>query len=135
MKYPVLVLAILAALGLVGGVAASTHANVVGSYTAQVSGQAPNLNGKWTLKFTTTFAPAGKFQSFRNGKLVVGGTTAFTGNKLTFVDMSGSYACKGTEQAGVYTYSVKGKALKLVKVVDLCTGRALLLSNRTFTKK
>ena len=135
MKYPVLLLAALTALVVVGGIGAAAHANVVGSYTAQVSGQAPQLNGKWTMKFTTTYAPAGKFQGFRNGKLVVSGTTAFTGNKLTLVDMSGSYACKGSERAGVYSFSLKGKALKFTKVLDLCIGRASLLSNRTFTKK
>jgi hypothetical protein len=129
------------ALGLVvtgvvaGGAGAALQANPTGSYQAFVSGQAPAVNGRWVIKLTTTFGPAGKFQSFRNGRLAAAGTTAWTGNKVTFVDQTGSYACKGTQRAGIYTFSRPApNKLRFTTVVDLCTGRKTLLGGRTFTK-
>jgi hypothetical protein len=136
MKLRALLAGLVATGILAAGALAAPNANPAGSYKAIVTGQAAALNGRWVLKFTTIFGPAGKFQTFRNGRLVVSGTTVFTGDKVTLVDMSGSYACGPAEKTGVYTFKKPAaNKLKFISVVDPCAGRKILLDNRTFTKQ
>ena len=104
--------------------AGSGNPLVTGSFVTRITGKAPALNGNWTLRLKAT----GRFETLRNGKVVVRGIGAAAAGKLAITDQSGSYACKGIQRAGVYNYTLRGRILTLKAVADLCQGRRTILT-------
>ena len=135
MKSTPLLLALAVCLLLAAPAGAGSDALSPGTYTMKLTDKGPVLNGNWKLKFTTTFAPAGKFLITKNGALKVAGDSAVTGNKVTFVDQSGPLRCKGNQQGGVYSFTLKQKKLTLKALADLCAGRQLVLATKPFTRQ
>lgn len=134
MRIRCLVVAAVAAAVVAGAAVAARDAAIPkGSYSATIRGQAAALNGTWKLTFGPPIAVTGPLTVTRNGALAVAGTFTAASGKLALVDNRGPYACKGAQRAGIYRYSLNGKALKLTLVADPCTGRKQLLSGRTFT--
>ena len=126
-------IAITAALiaAAVGVTPATSAAPTLGphAWVAKVSGSTPLLNATWGLAFR---APT--YDVTRNGGLAVAGTARIVGNKVTFHDLSGSFACRGaTQVSGSYTWRILGKKLTFKRVSDACLGRSSVLSH-TFTR-
>jgi hypothetical protein len=117
-------LAVLAGVLATAAIAGYGNPLVTGSFSTKISGKARALNGTWTLRLKST----GRFETLRNGKVVVRGQGAAAAGKLAIRDQSGPYACKGLQQAGVYSYKLKGRTLTLKVVTDRCAGRKIILT-------
>lgn len=123
---------LVASAGFLASAASAGYGNplVTGSFATRISGKAPALNGNWTLKLKAT----GRFETLRNGKVVVRGLGAAAAGRLALTDQSGSYACKGVERAGAYKYTLKGRTLTLKAIADLCQGRRVVLTTKPFRR-
>ena len=97
-----------------------------GTYNTTIT-KAGSLNGSWSLAFSDSV-----YTIAFKGATAVKGTFTRTGNKITFSDKSGKYACSAK---GVYTYSLNARTLTFKSVSDAkCTGRRTVLA-ASFTKK
>ena len=126
MKPLSLTLFAIAALAAASFALAAPTSALQGSFTSTIKGKAPPLDGKWTLRLL----PGTKFQTLRNGKVVVSGSGARTPTRITFTDAGGPYACAGNQKTGVYTWKLTGKVLTLKPVSDRCSGRRAILTSR-----
>src|ERR1700730_10574399 len=100
------------AVALVWCTTALAVAALSGTYSASI-GRAPlggALNGTWSLTFSGS-----KYTITFNNALAVHGTLTQKGNKLTFADKGGKYACSGQ---GVYGYTLIGRTLTFKRVSD-----------------
>jgi hypothetical protein len=123
---------LIAVLALVStGAAAAALPVLTGTFTRKITGKAPPVNGVWALRLKAN----GKFEMRRNGVVVVRGLGAATRGKLALTDQSGTYACRGAERVGAYTYKFKRKTLTLKAVLDPCSGRKTILTSGPFTKQ
>jgi len=114
------------ALALTLCAAALASTTLAGTYNATIT-RAGALNGSWSM----TFKGSAYTIAFK-GATAVKGVIAQSGNRLTFADRSGRYACAAK---GVYTYSLSGRTLTFKAVSDpKCPGRRVVLAAR-FTKK
>src|SRR5919109_3199097 len=132
MKTGVLIVPLAASLAAAGVAVGASDVRLPvlrGTFVTTISGKAPPLNGRWTLKLDPP-----KFQTLRNGKVVIRGVAVATRGKMTLTDVSGSYACSGVERVGVYTYTLKAGKLTLKAVLDRCSGRKTVLTARPLTK-
>jgi hypothetical protein len=116
----------IAALAAASLAVAEPASALKGTFASTISGKAPPLDGKWTLRLL----PGTKFQTLRNGKVVVSGSGARTSTRITFTDAAGPYACAGTQKTGVYSWKLTGKVLTLKPVRDSCGGRRTILTSR-----
>jgi hypothetical protein len=114
------------AAGVLAAAASAGYGNplVTGSFRTTITGKAPPLNGTWTLRLKAN----GRFETLRNGRVVVRGLGAATAGRLALTDQSGSYACTGTQRVGVYTYKLSGRLLTLKATADRCAGRRAILT-------
>ena len=113
-------------VALVPCTTALASAALSGTYNATIT-KAGALNGAWSL----AFSGSGYTIAFK-GSTAVKGTFTQSGNKITFSDKSGKYACSAK---GVYTYSLIARTLTFKSVSDAkCAGRRTVLAAR-FTKK
>ena len=55
------------------------------------------------------------------------------GNRITFHDLGGPFACRGTQATGVYAWRVAGSRLTLTAVHEPCAGRKTILT-KPFTR-
>lgn len=98
-------------------------------WSTKISGATPPLNATWRLAFQN---PA--YDVTRNRGVVVAGTVRIVGNKVTFHDLTGSFACRGATQIiGTYTWRIQGAKLTFTRVSDACLGRRSVLSH-AFTR-
>ena len=117
-------LAAVCALGIVAGASAAAPSLAPHIYGAQIRGATPAaLNAAWLLAIEQT-----QFEIARNGAVVVKGTVAISGNRVTFHDVSGPFACRGAQATGAYTWRVSGTTLALQRIHDTCAGRSRILA-------
>lgn len=128
MKKIVLVTACAAALVTAAQAAApSIYPHV---YTTRITGASPAaLNGTWRLAIQRT-----TFGVSKGGVPAVAGSVQIAGNKITFHDLAGPLACKGSQAAGTYTWRLAGTTLTMTKVKDTCAGRPQILGGHRFTR-
>jgi hypothetical protein len=93
-------------------------------WSTKISGAAAPLNATWRLAFQS---PA--YDVTRNRGVVVAGTFRIAGNKVTFHDLAGSFACKGAQVYGTYTWRIQGAKLTFTRVSDACVGRRSVLAH------
>jgi hypothetical protein len=55
------------------------------------------------------------------------------GNRITFHDLGGPFACRGAQASGVYSWRVTGTRLTLTAVREPCAGRKTILT-KPFTR-
>jgi hypothetical protein len=116
---------------LLDGVAVASPTSLSGVFRVTITGKPAALNGRYELRF---LAP-NRVRVVRNGKVVVVGRTTIVGNRATFVDLSGQYACSTSEgKTGIYTYRLAGRRLTFTAVKDGCVGRKLVLTAKPFVK-
>ena len=108
---------VLAATASAAGPSLSPHV-----WGVKVSGApAPVFNATWVFGIQE---PA--FTVTRNRTLAVKGT-------VTFRDLSGLFACKGTQATGRYAWKIRGTKLSFTRLADKCLGRSTLLT-ATYTR-
>src|SRR5580765_5712634 len=117
----------MAALGLALAAASATAAGPALAphvYGVRISGASIKLfNATWLLEIKRT-----SFRLARNGTVGVSGSARIAGNRITFRDLGGSLACKGSQAVGTYSWRLAGKKLTFTRVADACVGRRLILS-------
>jgi hypothetical protein len=119
------------ALAFAGASVAATSP-LQGTWKTMISSPVPLLHGTWEI----TFAPNGAYTVVKapNTKaLMVSGTSTVSGSTLTLTDKGGPASCPGSTARARYTFKVTGKTLKLTKISEPCTGRAVIFAG-TFTK-
>ena len=98
-------------------------------WSTKISGPTPLLNATWRLAFRNA-----AYNVTRNSGVVVAGTVRIVGNKVTFHDLAGTFACRGATQInGTYTWRIQGAKLTFTRVSDACPGRSGVLSH-AFTR-
>jgi hypothetical protein len=128
LRWTILALVVAAATALPAlgahSAAISPHA-----YSTKITGAAPAvLNGTWRLTVRqTTYAVT------KGSSLAVSGSARIAGNRITFHDLAGPFACRGAQATGVYTWRIVGKSLTLTAVKEPCAGRKTVLTKR-FTR-
>ena len=126
----------LAAAGaaLIGVGVATASGSIAGIYVTNVRGKTPaNLNGDWAIRFQKSGEYEIQKRVGNSGQLLVTGHAKIAGSKITFQKETGPAACKGSQAVGRYSWSLKGKTLKLTRLADKCVGRRTVLGG-TFTK-
>ena len=99
-------------------------------YSTRITGASPAaLNGTWNLSLQRTV-----FLVNKGSAPAVAGRLTIAGNKITFHDTGGPFACKGAQAVGTYTWKLQGTKLTLTEVHDTCAGRPLILNRRVFTR-
>ena len=94
-------------------------------YVAKITGANPAvLNATWRMAINRPL-----FSVTRNGRGAVIGQVRITGNRVTFQDGTGSYACRGAQKSGTYTWRIVGKRLTLTRVRDSCVGRRIVFAH------
>ena len=126
--------ALVAGATLIGSAAAASSASITGIYITTVKGKTPAaLNGDWAIQIKKT----GDYQIAKrvgnSGSVLVAGHGSIAGDRFTFRKETGPAACKGSQAVGRYSWSLKGKTLKLTRLADKCVGRRTVLGG-TFTK-
>lgn len=98
-------------------------------YSTKIAGATPAvLNGTWRLSMNRT-----AFSVTKGASLAVGGSVKIVGNRITFHDIGGPFACHGAQATGVYSYRIAGKRLTLTAVKEPCAGRKTILT-KPFTR-
>ena len=99
-------------------------------WSTKISRPTPLLNATWRLAFRNA-----AYNVTRNSGVVVAGTVRIVGgNKVTFHDLAGTFACRGATQInGTYTWRIQGAKLTFARVSDACPGRRGVLSH-AFTR-
>jgi len=126
----------LAAAGaaLIGVGVATASGSIAGIYVTTIKGKTPSpLNGDWAIRFTKSGEYEIQKRVGNNGQLLVTGHGRLAGAAFTFQKETGPAACKGSQAVGRYSWSLKGKTLKLTRLADKCVGRRTVLGG-TFTK-
>jgi len=114
------------AIALVPCTTAFAATALSGTYNATIAGSG-SLNGSWSLTFSGS-----KYTISFKGSTAVNGTLTQSGNKITFADKSGKYACSAK---GIYSYTLSGRTLRFTRVSDSkCAGRRTVFA-ATYTKK
>lgn len=122
-----------AALVVAAAVAAPTFAAPAASiaphvWSTKITGASPAvLNGTWHLT-----VKGRSFAVTKGVSLAVGGSAKVAGNRITFHDLDGPFACKGTQATGVYRWQVNATRLTMSAVSEPCAGRKTILT-RPFT--
>jgi hypothetical protein len=116
---------------VVAASALGAASSLTGTFVTKIAGKSAALNGTWTLKLL----PAGKFQTLRNGKVVVSGDFAAPSGTLQLIDKTGPYACKGGSATGIYDYKVAGKSLVLKPIAEFCVPRKTILTTHPLLKQ
>jgi hypothetical protein len=99
-------------------------------YSTKVTGARPAaLNGTWNLSIQRTV-----FLVNKGSAPAVAGRLQIVGNRIAFHDTGGSFACKGAQAVGTYTWRLRGTKLTLTRVHDTCAGRPLILNGRVYTR-
>jgi hypothetical protein len=98
-------------------------------YSTRIAGASPPvLNGTWRLTVNQkTFAVT------KGVAAAVSGTVRIAGSRITFHDLAGPFACRGTQATGTYAWRIAGKRLTLTAVREPCAGRKTILT-RPFTR-
>ena len=86
------------------------------------------LNGTWRLA-----VKGNSFAVSKGRSLAVAGSARVAGNRITFHDLGGPFACKGAQATGVYRWRVNGARLTLAAVSEPCAGRKTILT-KPFTR-
>ena len=107
-----------------------------GTYTttisiADVPPEMKDAAGAWEL----ILGEEGQFTTTQNGEVVVRGTYAVAGEQMTFSDAEGKMACLQDQASGVYTPTLDGGTLTFTLVDDKCSGRRIVLTSHSLTKK
>ena len=98
-------------------------------YSTKIMGATPAvLNGTWRLSVRPT-----AFSVTKGAALAVSGSVRIAGNRITFHDLSGSFACRGAQAKGIYAWKVTGNHLTLTAVREPCGGRKTILT-KPFTR-
>ena len=98
-------------------------------YSARIAGATPAvLNGTWRL---TVNKPG--FSVTKDGSAAIVGTVQIAGNRVTFRDGGGPFACRGAQRTGTYTWRLARKRLTLARVNDACVGRRTVFAH-AFTR-
>jgi hypothetical protein len=99
------------------------------AYVARIAGAEPAvLNGTWRLTLTTS-----AFTVNKGATAAVAGRVRIAGNRITFHDLGGPFACRGAQASGVYSWRVTGTRLTLTAVREPCAGRKTILT-KPFTR-
>jgi hypothetical protein len=99
------------------------------AYVARIAGAKPAvLNGSWRLTLTTA-----TFAVNKGATAAVSGRVRIAGSRITFHDLGGPFACRGSQATGVYSWRVTGKRLTLTAVREPCAGRRTILT-KPFTR-
>jgi hypothetical protein len=122
-----------AALAVAATVAAARAGNAASIaphvYSTKISGAAPAvLNGTWRLAVRST-----AFSVTKGATPAVSGSVRIAGNRITFHDLGGPFACRGTQATGVYGWRIAGTRLTLTAVREPCAGRKTILT-KPFTR-
>ena len=117
--------ALATALGVAGSAAAATSP-LHGVFETTVQGSAPPLNGTWLISFATNGAYA-VFKEPDSKALQIGGSSTVSGQTVVLVDQKGPASCPGRIAKATYTWRLTRRTLKLTKITDPCTGRAVIL--------
>ena len=95
-------------------------------YSTKITGATPAvLNGTWRLSLQKA-----AFSVTKGGAAALSGSLTIAGNRVTFRDLAGPFACRGSQVTGTYTWRLQGNTL--TPVSDKCTGRRTILT-RPFT--
>jgi hypothetical protein len=120
-----------AAAILVAGSAYAAGTPTIAShvYSARITGATPPvLNGVWRL----AVRPAA-FSVTKGSALAVAGSVRIAGNRITFHDLRGPFACRGAQATAVYSWRLSGTRLSLTAVREPCAGRKTILT-KPFTR-
>jgi hypothetical protein len=127
-------LALAATAALVGASVALAAGSLTGIFTTSVKGKTPaNLNGDWALQVKASGAYQIAKRVGNSGQVLVTGHAKIAGAQITFQKETGPAACKGSQSAGRYGWSLKGKTLTFKRFADKCIGRRTILGGK-FTK-
>ena len=110
--------------------ASSPLAGVYETVIKGQKGQAAVLNGTWLI----SFVPNGAYAVVKEpstSTLLIGGSSSVAGNTIVFHDKVGPLACT---VSGQYSWSLRGKTMKLTKAKDTCAERVLVLSTTAYAK-
>jgi hypothetical protein len=117
----------------VGAASAAEATPLKGIYGTVIKSPNAGLNGTWLINFVAdgTYVvvkePGSK-------TLLIGGSSAVSGNKVTLVDKAGPLRCRGSAATGTYSWKRSGKTLKFTRVKDSCVGRPMVFASSSWTK-
>jgi hypothetical protein len=93
-------------------------------YSTKIAGARPAvLDGTWRLT-----VKGSSFSVAKGASLAVSGSVKIAGNRITFRDLAGPFACRGAQSTAVYGYRIAGKRLTLTAVREPCAGRKTILT-------
>ena len=110
---------------------------IVGDYTvtlaaSDISGNAPEAERKGTVgTWNIAFHGGNHLVVSHNGREVVQGAYQVMGNRITFGEDTGPYACR---MPATYTWQVSNGQLAFTPVQDPCVGRVLALTSRRLVR-
>jgi hypothetical protein len=120
------VVAAVAAASALGAGAAGIAPHV---YSTKITGATPAvLNGTWRLSVNRT-----SFAVTKGRAPAISGSVRIAGNRITFHDLAGPFACRGAQATAVYGWRVAGARLTLTAAREPCAGRKSVLT-RPFTR-
>jgi hypothetical protein len=114
-------------------IATATTSPIAGNFRVTLKGSISVLNGVWLLNV----AANGGYKIVKEpttSQVLISGISTVSGHSLTFTDMGGPLACKGSQASGTYSFTLSGKKLTLKIVKDKCAGRAYVLAASHLTK-
>ena len=85
--------------------------------------------------YTLNFADHGKLTLQEKDNVVLNGTWSSDAGKVTFTDVSGSYACAAPNATGVYGWKAASDGVAFTKQKDGCDDRAQALDGKTWKRK
>jgi hypothetical protein len=98
-------------------------------YGATITGASPApLNATWRVAIRRA-----SYAIVPNGSNVVSGSATISGNRITFHDVAGPFACPGGQATGTYAWRLQGRKLTFTRVSDTCPGRRIVLAH-AFTR-
>ena len=105
-----------------------------GSYATTISHwhvpTLPEMVGPWEI----TFAQEGKYSVRRNGLLLIQGEYSVQGDTLRIFNETGVAACTGQPPAS-YHWELTQDSLFLVKALETCPGREIILTTHPLVRK
>ena len=135
MRAGLLIAGSLAALWAVPASIAATPL-IPGTYVTRIKPGAESgpMVGTWRV----VIGSSGGYEAYNgSSKIAAGSAGRFTmapGQRVTFTDLSGPHACRGTAAVGVYHWSYiyrfgSPSLLRLTPIKDLCFGRRTVFSS------